>query len=159
MGSEDWKIRAACRYWIKTCFSAIPTSLLEKAYGEWLDDIRILAPTPEQYTETCRDDCDKNISCDECGYECYYEEIPTIPMWSWVFVPDEYIDEVWIKEHAKEIWSKCGIIVYETDELGVYLGINGAGYNFYEAHWIPLYKLRGLKWHETLPDVVLEQFR
>jgi len=139
MGSEDWKIRAACRYWIKTCFSAIPTSLLEKAYGEWFDDIRILAPTPEQ----CKKD---------------QVVIPKIPVWGWVFVPDNNTDEEWIKEHAKDIWSKCYIVVYETDELGVYLGINGAGYSFYEVHWIPLYKLRGLKWHETLPDVVLEQF-
>ena len=23
------------------------------------------------------------------------------------------------------------------------------GYDFYENHWIPLYKARGLQWHET----------
>lgn len=24
----------------------------------------------------------------------------------------------------------------------------GAGYSFYTEHWIPLYKARGLKWHD-----------
>lgn len=28
------------------------------------------------------------------------------------------------------------------------IGIDGAGYDFYEAHWIPLYEARGLHWHE-----------
>lgn len=28
-------------------------------------------------------------------------------------------------------------------------GIDGAGYNFYEAHWLPLYNARGLQWHDT----------
>jgi hypothetical protein len=29
------------------------------------------------------------------------------------------------------------------------LGINGAGYDFYEHHWIPLYTALGYAWHET----------
>lgn len=29
----------------------------------------------------------------------------------------------------------------------LYLGIDGAGYDFYESHWIPLYKTLGYSWH------------
>ena len=33
--------------------------------------------------------------------------------------------------------------------FGYFFGIDGAGYSFYEEHWIPLYKARGLQWHKT----------
>lgn len=36
---------------------------------------------------------------------------------------------------------------FETDDGDVLLGINGAGYDFYESHWIPLYHALGLEWH------------
>lgn len=32
-------------------------------------------------------------------------------------------------------------------KLGIYIGIDGAGYDFYESHWIPLYTVRGLEYH------------
>lgn len=40
------------------------------------------------------------------------------------------------------IMSECGFEVYEHDEWGYFFGINGGGYDFYEYHWIPLYKAR-----------------
>ena len=143
---------SACRDWINCYFSKLSTSLLERAYGPTFDDIRILAPSIDDYRKefiengNCDGDCDNCITY-ECE-DCYYGDVPKIPVWAWVFVPDEELDARWIKNHAKEIYEKCGIIVYETDEIGVYLGINGAGYDFYESHWLPLYDLRGLKWHE-----------
>ena len=154
----DWKEMAACKLWVET-FSYVPTALLEKAYGPTFEDIRILAPTPEDYAELERDACYFDFDCEECGYECYYNNIPKIPAWATVFVPKEWIDAEWIKRHAKEIYEKTGFIVYDTDELGVYLGVNGAGYDFFDAHWIKLYRLRGLKWHETLPEEVLRRFK
>lgn len=38
------------------------------------------------------------------------------------------------------LMSRCGFRVYESTEYGFYFGIDGAGYDFYEAHWIPLYR-------------------
>ena len=32
--------------------------------------------------------------------------------------------------------------------FGYIFGIDGAGYDFYEDHWIPLYKERGIQWHD-----------
>ena len=39
--------------------------------------------------------------------------------------------------------------IKEATEAWVHEIIDGAGYDFYESHWIPLYKARGLQWHET----------
>ena len=44
--------------------------------------------------------------------------------------------------------ANCGFRIYEIDE-GIIFGIDGAGYSFYDEDWIPLYKARGLQWHET----------
>jgi len=77
----------------------------------------------------------------------WYENVGPLPMWGWVFVPNNGLDADWIEANAKEI-SELGFTVYQTEEIGVYLGINGAGYDFYDAHWLPLYDLRGLQWHD-----------
>ena len=42
---------------------------------------------------------------------------------------------------------RSGFRIYESEEFGYFFGIDGAGYNFYDSHWIPLYDARGLKWH------------
>ena len=44
--------------------------------------------------------------------------------------------------------SECGFRIYENDEIGYFFGIDKAGYDFYESHWVPLYKKRGLLWHD-----------
>ena len=66
---------------------------------------------------------------------------PAFPMWGYVFVPDDPFLSDLIKKNAKKVYKKTGFIVYETDEIGVYLGVDGAGYDFYEAHWLPLYNM------------------
>lgn len=76
-----------------------------------------------------------------------------LPMWGWLWNPNESIDECWIKENL-QIVADCGFRVYESDEVGILLGIDGAGYDFYEAHWIPLYKVRGLQWHKESGEFV-----
>ena len=140
-----------CHLWVERDFSSIPTALIEKAYkDDWYDAIEILAPTFENYKKGYRKEYQCKIECDECTSEpcrdAYDDWYPKIPMWGWVFAPKDPIDREWIVNHADKV-AKCGFIVYETDEIGVYLGVNGAGYDFYEAHWLPLYRTRGLKWH------------
>ena len=51
---------------------------------------------------------------------------------------------------AQNILSECGFRVYESEEFGLFFGIDAAGFDFYEAYWIPLYRARGLQWHD--PD-------
>ena len=71
------------------------------------------------------------------------------PMWGWMWSFTEGIDIDWLTDHnGIKLMSECGFRVYESEEWGYFFGIDGAGYSFFEEHWIPLYKARGLKWHK-----------
>lgn len=72
-----------------------------------------------------------------------------LPMWGTMWAFNDSIDTYWLEEmNGIQIMSNLGFRIYEHDEWGYFFGIDGAGYDFYEAHWIPLYKARGLQWHE-----------
>jgi len=115
----------ACELWIQRDFSMIPTDLILRAYQDSLDEIQILVDPLNEY-----------------------DEIPIIPAWGWVFMPLDPIDQRWFEHNAQEVYEKTGVIVYYAPDIGIYLGIDGAGYDFYECHWLPLYRLRELRWHE-----------
>lgn len=117
------KILEATKRWLKD-FSLIPTDLIVRAYKNNLEDIIIVAPKDE--------------------------DTPLIPMYGYVFVPEDPTDKKWLEKNAEKIAKKCDVIIYYTDEIGYYIGIDGAGYDFYEAHWVPMYRLRGLEWHKQL---------
>ena len=69
------------------------------------------------------------------------------PMWNTWFEPsDSFIYEK-IEDMAKEVADLGFTLIYRDGEFWG-LGIDGAGYSFYEEHWIPLYDLFGLTWHE-----------
>jgi len=66
---------------------------------------------------------------------------------------EEKLDEDEGEECAELIcggWHELGdsgVFVRELDEE-LLVGINGAGYNFYQAHWEKLYEAVGFLWHE-----------
>lgn len=65
-------------------------------------------------------------------------------MWSF----SDRADNWWLETGIGiEIMSRCGFRIFEHDEFGYFFGIDGIGYDFFEAHWIPLYNARGLQWH------------
>lgn len=73
------------------------------------------------------------------------------PAWKTMWAFSEGIDREWLEgrytESAIQEMANCGFRVYESEDYGYVFGIDGAGYNFYEHHWIPLYDARGLHWH------------
>lgn len=72
-----------------------------------------------------------------------------LPMWGTMWAFSDSTDTYWLEEeNGIQIMSDLGFRIYEHDEWGYFFGIDGAGYNFYEVHWIPLYKARGLQWHK-----------
>ena len=74
-----------------------------------------------------------------------------LPMWGTMWAFSESIDNAWLdNEHIGNgllAMAECGFRIYEQEDYGYIFGIDGAGYSFYESHWIPLYKARGLHWH------------
>lgn len=165
MLKKGMTIREAAEHWVNG-FNAIPLALIEKAYGgDNIDDLEEITPVSlgdhvfsyehqeagevmsinrEEETAVIRiNDEDIEVDLDEC----IPERDSLLPMWGTMWTFGENIDEVWARENL-EVMADCGFRIYESDELGIYFGIDGAGYDFYEAHWIPLYKARGLQWHE-----------
>jgi len=57
-------------------------------------------------------------------------------------------EDYWLASSGWQDVGGTGIIAREFDgEL--LLGINGAGYDFYESHWRRLYEELGYRWHKT----------
>ena len=85
--------------------------------------------------------------------EVEVERLELLPMWGTMWSFGDSADDWWLEDgDGIEIMSECGFRIYESDEFGYFFGIDGAGYNFYDVHWIPLYKARGLQWHDPVAE-------
>lgn len=84
----------------------------------------------------------EKIAGDEPEYGSY-----GLPSWGYMWTFDDWTDREWALNNL-EAMAACGFIVYKSDHLGIVFGVDGGGYDFYDEHWMPLYKARGLKWHE-----------
>lgn len=127
------------------------------------DDICKCQKNPLTYDEWFRDeyyeadsDTEESIKeeyqeyCEEFEGEKTFEEIEDnygygLPSWGTMWTMCN-LDADWIESNL-EIVSEIGFSIFESDELGIFIGLDGGGYDFYEAHWIPLYKARGMHWH------------
>ena len=116
----------ACWAWVNG-FNAIPIGVVTKLweYSDYTDFYEITPYTDEEI-------------------EKIYD---TLPMWGTMWSFGESIDEWWLEENL-ETMKECGFRIYESEDFGYVFGIDGAGYDFYESHWIPLYEARGLRWHK-----------
>ena len=68
--------------------------------------------------------------------------------WSTLFAPKDSCDLRWFRQNADSV-ARLGFYIFDSEDWDILLGIDAAGFDFYEAFWIPLYRLRGLKWHEN----------
>jgi hypothetical protein len=72
-----------------------------------------------------------------------------LPMWGTMWTFGDSLDTHWLEDKRNvQIMADCGFRIYEQEDLDYVFGIDGAGYDFYEQHWIPLYLKRGLQWHD-----------
>jgi hypothetical protein len=156
----------AVRGWVAE-LNAIPQALIEKAYRgeERFEQVEFLAggervcehcessdlrPLTEAEKEEHGDD-DEELWCSHCErtrpwrWQGSQDAWPA--MWGTCWTFSDSSDERFARDNAGAL-AAIGFHVFETDELGVFIAIDGAGYDFYEAHWTPLYRLRGLHWHE-----------
>ena len=115
-------IEEACRRWVDRDFSLIPVPLIKKAYQYDPNELELLSNN--------------------------YPELDWPACWGWLFSPTNSFDERWIRDNISEV-EECGFLIYESDECGLLLALDGAGYCFFEHHWIPLYLKRGFTWHKT----------
>ena len=161
-------ILEAAEAWVDG-FNAIPSSVIEKLHEANEDDLWEITPpsigdrvydwgthSSGEIVERGDDgyviELDNGESVIRSADDFDVERDSTFPMWGtmWAFgngIDDEWLDGEYLGSHVQEM-ADCGFRIYESEDYGHVFGIDGAGYNFYEAHWIPLYKARGLKWHK-----------
>lgn len=91
-----------------------------------------------------------SINLTQEEFEVQYDNV--LPMWGTMWSFGDICDEDWLMDVGLRAVSNCGFRVFKSDDFGYFFGIDGAGYDFYEAHWEPLYKARGLKWHDPAAE-------
>lgn len=126
MLSKGMTVKDAAERWVNCDLNAFPSDMIAT----------LINADPDSWEEVTEKDEDTAYSYD--GY---------LPIWGWLWQFKDSIDSDWAEEHIREI-SNCGFRIYRHEDWGLFLGVDGAGYDFYEAHWIPLYKAHGLEWHD-----------
>ena len=147
---EDPKNLDTVKFRISGDFNDIRLDNVQKIFPNWFENALTVEPTnqdlydngyvPKYMTENEIDEA-KNELMDQ------QREI----MWSTLFEAKDNTIKDWILENSDKIIKEAGFAIIDLSrenegeyETGVFLGINGAGYDFYEAHWIPLYKIFGV---------------
>lgn len=126
MVTKGLTLREAAQEWVRG-FNAIPTQMIAKL---WNAD-------PEDGQEVIISDNED-------------ENYDQLPMWGTMWSFGDSIDNYRLEEKdGITRMPQCGFRIFESEEFGYFFGIDGAGYDFYESHWIPLYNERGLKWHDS----------
>ena len=124
--------------------------IIETRYDDEDDLYMIKLDSPD---DEGRQEVIVSSDCFEVERDSYF------PMWGTMWAFGEQIDNDWLNpEYRQEVFggknnlqkmADCGFRIYEQEDYGYIFGIDGAGYDFYEQHWIPLYRARGLHWHCT----------
>lgn len=118
--------KEATRMMIYEDLSSLPMELFQKMYS--YSDIELL--NYEYFDEEQEEYCE------------FYS------MWNYVWLITQPSVEEKIINNLEYVCNELGFYVYQDYENGyLWLGINGAGYDFYEKHWIPLYDFLGYHWH------------
>ena len=61
----------------------------------------------------------------------YYEQLP---MWDTMWSFGDNVDNYWLEEkEGIALMSQCGFRIFRSEKFGYFFGIDGAGYDFYEA--------------------------
>ena len=172
MRRQGITINDATREWVRE-FNAIPQDMIATLMGNDPDSWRELTvkrygdrvycydhneygeiEAYDEETELYTVALDTGESVEVADEDMELDHYDGLPMWGTMWSFDDSCDDYWLTDlEGIRKMSFCGFRIYEHDEWGIFFGIDGAGYDFYEAHWIPLYKARGLKWHDESAEL------
>lgn len=168
MSKEGVTIRDAARRWVES-MSHIPYGICEKLLElggpDAMNEItppsvndRVYLYSSDKYGMivshtlgsnwyTVETDDDETLELEEEDFEVQRDGF--LPMWGTLWAFGDGIDNWWLEEcGGLQFMADCGFRIYEQEDYEYIFGIDGAGYDFYESHWIPLYRARGLHWHD-----------
>ena len=130
-------------------FNDIRLENLEKIFPYWFENTITVEPTDEEVL----DNYNKASMTEDEFEEAKNEMMDTQRevMWSTLFeAKNKFVAED-IIDNSDAIISDAGFTIIDLSrenegeyETGVFLGVNGMGYDFFDAHWIPLYKILGV---------------
>lgn len=113
---------------------------------EYYGDGEIVGYNQDDDTYSVHTDDDTYIEVSPESIQVQYDDV--LPMWGTMWTFGDMLDDLWLEEdNGLQLMADCGFRIYQQEDFGYIFGIDGAGYDFYEAHWVPLYKARGLRWH------------
>ena len=128
-------------------FNEVQLSNLQMTNENYWENIITVEPTDKQVKDNFGGDPpDDEDELEEMKTEMMDEQREI--MWGTLFeAKDSHLAEK-IIEHQDEIINELGLIIIderdnEAYSNGLFIGVNGAGYDFYEDHWVPLYRLFG----------------
>lgn len=127
---EYKSMRECAKLFVSDSFDCVPDYLVKNQKDFW-----------DEYSFYGRlDECEQGEQGERFG-------LVDPPMWGTYFMPADHF--VWQDiEDNRNVVMELGFTIIE-DEDGLFaLGIDGAGYDFYASHWIPLYKALGFQWHD-----------
>lgn len=165
MTNKQMTILEATQHWVRG-FNAFPQSMLsliiEQNPEAWSEitlpavgDSVFVYETSERGEIVDRDGSSYSVSLyngdtvtvTSDDFEVCYDY--ALPIWGTLWAFDDSADIYWLESDEGIVaMSDCGFRVFHHDDFGYFFGIDGAGYDFYEDHWIPLYLGRGLHWHK-----------
>ena len=170
-------IKEACQEWVERDMNQVPMSVVEKLQmqSDYIDIIEITPPSRGDRISIWSGDYDgehgeivRHVDGDEYTVQLDNDEYPDpvtvssdefdmeydggLPMWSTMWAFKDRCDIVWLGNNLQAV-ADCGFRIYESEDYEYLIGIDGAGYSFYDEHWIPLYKARGLHWHKENEEV------
>jgi hypothetical protein len=136
------------KYYDNVLFEYIQTPSFKVLCDEWLDDsngdLHFKKRTPEVY-----DWLEQNYESEI--FDSFHEG-EHYPMWSTLFeAKDNFLSEK-LDAMVDELYEIGIGVISSKDSLDTMLFIAGAGYDFYQAHWIPMYQLFGWIDKELLED-------
>ena len=147
---EDPKNLDTVKFRISGDFNDIRLDNVQKIFPNWFENALTVEPTNQDLDDSGyvpKDMTENEI--DEAKNELMDQQREI--MWSTLFEAKDNTIKDWILENSDKIISEAGFTIIDLSrenegeyETGVFLGVNGAGYDFYEAHWIPLYKIFGV---------------
>ena len=147
---EDPKNLDTVKFRISGDFNDIRLDNVQKIYPYWFENALTVEPTNQDLKDSGYNSKEMTENeIDEAKNELMDQQREV--MWSTLFEAKDSTIKDWILENQEKIITKAGFTIIDLSrenegeyETGVFLGINGAGYDFYEAHWIPLYKIFGV---------------
>lgn len=165
-------------------FSAIPMGVIEKllannpeeleeitlpAADDWVDitggeyrghqgEVQSVDPNDTGRYMVSISDADDDTPVSIGAQDLEVQRDYALPMHGRMWAFADGTDNAWLAgelgDNGLQKMSDCGFRIYRQEDYQYIFGIDGAGYDFYENHWIPLYKARDLRWHDDMQEAV-----